>query len=122
MKVLGRWVTIGFAVLAVFLGDVVVVISGYAAAATHSSISDATGYAVAKLIAAAVGIATLMLASRRSGGPTSGWIFHAGGTLRLRLAVWMVFVEALGSVLGRKGQPWAREILLSARADGTLIW
>jgi hypothetical protein len=67
MKVLGRWPTVGFALLALVLG----VVSGVVAIlimmpATRAVRSDATTLAVFLLVSTAVLVYTLMLASRRT--------------------------------------------------------
>ena len=132
MKVLGRWATVGFAVLAVFLGGMAVVITWYLwftmLPATKFPASVGTSYAVTAFASTPVVVATLMLAGRRSGSNVLAYLgldvprWRHIAIAVAGLAVWMVFVTALGFVLGRKTQPRMLENLLSARADGTLIW
>lgn len=135
MKVLSRWATIGFAVLAFVFSQI---IAGAAAAimlpamqnlGLHERLSNGTLNAIVVIVSTPVLTISLMLTSRRSG---SNALAYLGLDIpRLRhiaitvagLAVWIVFLDALTLALGRDlVAPWMLETNRSARADGTLIW
>jgi len=134
MKVMGRWATVGFAVLAFVLGIVAALVAArFMVPATqnldlYGRLSNGTRLAVISLASAPVMIITAMLASRRSG---SGVLAYLGLDIPRRrhiaitvagLAVWIAFTAILDLVLGRDTDPWTLAIYRSARADGTLIW
>ena len=135
MKVLGRWATVGFAVLAFVLSVVIAVAAVRTMLPAPKSfdlqrrISDGTRFAVISLVSTPVMVVTLMLASRRSGSNVLAYLGldiprrrHIAITVT-GLAVWIVFVDALTLALGRDMvAPWQLEIRRSAQADGSLIW
>ena len=134
MKVIGRWATVGFAVLAVVLGAAVASVAvRFMTPATqnldlYGRISNGTRLAVVSLAFAPVMIITLMLASRRSGSSVLAYLGldiprrrHIAITVA-GLAVWIVFATMLNLVLGRDAQPWTLAIHRSAQAEGSLIW
>jgi len=135
MKVLGRWATVGFAVLAFVLGSVAAweaarfIVPATQNLDLHGRVSDGTRLAVVSLVSTPIMIITLMLASRRSGSNVLAYLGldiprrrHIAITVA-GLAVWIVFVDALTLALGRDVvPPWMLETYRSARADGSLIW
>jgi len=134
MKVLGRWATVGFAVLAVVLGAVVswaavrFTIPATRNLDLYGRMSNGTRQAVILLASAPVMIITLMLASRRSGSSVLAYLGldiprrrHIAITV-VGLAVWIGFTAIVDLVLGREVSPWPLAIYRSARADGSLIW
>jgi membrane protease YdiL (CAAX protease family) len=134
MKVLGRWATVGYAILAVVLGAAITAVARrYMMPTTQifdlqRRISDGTNLAFVTLVSTPVLVLTLMLASRRSGSSALAYLGldiprrrHIAITV-VGVAIWIVFVEALGLVLGRNVSPWTLEIYRSAQADGSFIW
>jgi membrane protease YdiL (CAAX protease family) len=134
MKVLGRWATVGFAVLAVVLGAAVSWVAvRFMIPATrnldlYGRISNGTWLAVVSLASTPVTIIALMLASRRSGSSVLAYLGldiprrrHIAITVA-GLAVWIIFIAILDLVLGRDTPPWVLALHRSARADGSLIW
>ncbi len=134
MKVLGRWATVGYAILAVVLGAAITAVARrYTMPTTQifdlqRRISDGTNLAFVTLVSTPVLVLTLMLASRRSGSSALAYLGldiprrrHIAITV-VGVAIWIVFVEALGLVLGRNVSPWTLEIYRSAQADGSFIW
>lgn len=135
MKVLGRWATIGFAVLAVFLSaliarDTTVAVMRIMMPGKTPALVDGTTGATFSLVWYPVLVIMLMLASRLAGPNVLTYLGldiprwrHVAITV-VGLAVWTVFVDALELfVLGRNPiSPWTHTIYRSAQADGTLIW
>src|SRR5713101_5184532 len=132
MKVLGRWATIGLAVLAFVLGTVigaVAVLIVVPASQNFDRSSEGSSYAVAWLVSNPVYVVTLMLASRLSGPNVLAYLgldiprwqhiaFAIAG-----LAILTVFVDTLTLALGRDMvSPSMLEIYRSAQADGSLSW
>jgi membrane protease YdiL (CAAX protease family) len=127
MKVMSRWATVGFAVLAVVLGAVV------ASVAVRLMIPvDLYGrtwlVAVFSLVFSPVMIITLMLASRRSGSSVLAYLGldiprrrHIAITVA-GLALWIIFTAILDLVLDRDAEPFMLAIYRSAQAEGSLIW
>jgi uncharacterized protein len=133
MKVLGRWATVGFAALAVFLsaviaGDTTVVVMRIMMPGKTPALFDGTTAATFSLVCYPVLVIMLMLASRLSGPnvlPYLGLDIPRQRYIAITvagLAVWTVFVGALEFVLGRNTIPWVVAIYRSAQVDGTLIW
>lgn len=136
MKILGRWATVGFAILAIVLGFVAAVVAvavavklGFVMPGTRMRGSNGTVLAVVSLVLYPVVIITLMLASRRSG---SSVLAYMGLDIPRRqdiaitvagLAVWIALFDALQVALGWDlVPPWQLETYRSARVDGSLIW
>jgi membrane protease YdiL (CAAX protease family) len=134
MKVLGRWATVGFAVLAVVLSAVIAAVTTVEAMrimmpAKAPARFDGTTAAVFGLVWYSVLLITLMLASRLSGPNVLAYLGLDIPRLRhiaitvIGLAVWTVFVDALDFVLDKNTMsPWMLAIYRSAPADGSLIW
>jgi membrane protease YdiL (CAAX protease family) len=133
MKVLGRWATTGFAVLAFVLGTAAFLVAvRFVIAATQNldgRISYGTAFALISLVYMPVMIITLMLASRRSGSNVLAYLGldiprprHIAITV-VGLAAWIGFTDALTLALGRDlVLPSYLEIGRSAREEGSLIW
>jgi uncharacterized protein len=132
-KVLGRWATIGFAVLAfvlsaVIAGVIAVVVMRIMMPAKTPARFEGTPLAVFSLVFYPLLVVRLMLASRRSGFNVLAYLGldvprwrHVVITVA-GLAVWTVFSGALDLVLGRDMSPWMLAIYRSAQSDGSLIW
>jgi len=134
MKVLGRWATVGFAVLAFVLGSVAAweaarfIVPATQNLDLHGRISDGTRLAVVSLVSTPVMIITLMLASRRSGSNVLAYLGldiprrrHIAITVA-GLATWITFADTLHLVLSGNTVGW-RSLLIhdSAQKDGALI-
>ncbi len=124
MKVLSRWATVGFAILAVVLGGVIAAVAmAIMIWATKTSISGGTSFAVFYLVFTPVQVVTLMLASRRSGSNVLAYLGldiprwqHIAITV-VGLAVFTIFFDTLTLALGRDiVGPWMLEIRRSAQA------
>src|SRR5215467_13120281 len=107
MKVMSRWATVGFSVLAVVLGAVVswevvrFTIPDTQNLDLYGHISNGTRLAVFSLASTPVMITTLMLASRRSGSSVFAYLGldiprrrHIAITVA-GLAAWIVFIAIL---------------------------
>jgi membrane protease YdiL (CAAX protease family) len=130
MKVLGRWVTVGFAILAFVLSAAIGVVVAIQIMTLMMSAKipnrfDGTTLAVFSLVYYPVLVVALVLASRLSG---SNVLAYLGLDIPRRrhivvtvagLTVWIVFVETLELVLDRDTSSW---MLKFAQADGSLIW
>jgi membrane protease YdiL (CAAX protease family) len=130
MKVLSRWATLGFAVLAFVLGVVIAAVAMWTMMpAEIPARVDGTTFAVVSLLSTTVWGVTLTLASRRSGANVLAYL--ALDIPRRRhieiamagLAILIILFFTLTLVLGRDTVPPSTlEIYRSAQADGSLIW
>jgi uncharacterized protein len=133
-KVLGRWATVGFAILAsvptaVIAGVIGVVAMRIMMPAKKPVRFDGTTLAIVSLIFNPLLVVALMLSSRRSGFNVLAYLGldiprwrHIAITVA-GLAVWIVFGDALQLALGwNLVTPWQLAIYRSARAEGSLIW
>ena len=133
MKILGRWATLGFAVLTYVLGDVIAaaVVSIVVPASENFNRSyDGTSQAVFVLVSSSVSVVYLVLglASWRSGPSVLAYLGldiprrrHIAITVA-GLALWIVFTAILDLVLDRDAEPFMLAIYRSAQAEGSLIW
>jgi membrane protease YdiL (CAAX protease family) len=122
--ILSRWATIGFSVLSLAFGAA---IAALAVALMKKPVRlDGTTFAIIVLVSTPVQVATLMMASRRSGFSV---LVYLGVDIPRRahivitvagLVVWLVFVETLGLVFGQDTSPWMLKMYHSA--TGSLIW
>ena len=133
MKVLSRWTTVGFAVIAFVVSRM---IAGVAVRFMvpqdldlHGRISNGTRVAVFSLVSTPILIITLILASRRSRSSVLAYLGldiprrkHVAITVA-GLAVLIVVRVALQLALGwDMVEPWRLEIYRSTQGAGSLIW
>src|SRR5262245_61932788 len=132
MKVLGRWATAGFAVLTLVLSEVigrVAVEIVVPASQNFDRYSDGSSLAVGGLVGYSISVATLLLASKRSGSNVLAYLgldiprWRRIAVAMAGLAIFIVFTDTLNLALFGTTVGWREQLLHhSAQKDGLLFW